>query len=158
MKTKKGKKLKHFLSLSPYTLAHIHPLTGGNTIAQPVALRSIEPSLGGRQQTVFPIVCSAHAHQPIPSDTEQLLSHSKLPVVTFNLSHLHSSHVLQLPVQVHHHRGHRSVNFGLISQPAIVCLLRGGQVLPAAPVHGQEVPAGARPHHRSRVRGSDDQH
>ena len=35
---------------------------------------------------------------------------------------------------------------------------RGGQVLPAAPVHGQEVPAGARPHHRSWVRGSDDQH
>ena len=35
---------------------------------------------------------------------------------------------------------------------------RGGQVLPAAPVHGQEVPAGARPHHRRRVRCSHDQH
>ena len=35
------------LVLLCYTLAHIHPLTGGNTIAQPVALRSISPSLGG---------------------------------------------------------------------------------------------------------------
>ena len=37
-------------------------------------------------------------------------------------------------------------------------LPRGGQVLPAAPVHGQEVPAGARSHHRRRVRCSHDQH
>jgi len=84
VKTKKGRKLEHsFLSLAPklYSLvAHIPSLTGGNTIAQPVALRSIEPSLGGetggrrRQQTVFPIVSTAHA-PPTPSDTEQLLSH-----------------------------------------------------------------------------------
>merc|ERR1711899_529595 len=66
----------------------------------------------------------------------------KLPVLTSALLVDQSSrHVLQLPVQVHHHRGHR-----------------GGQVLPAAPVHGQEVPAGARSHHRRRVRCSHDQH
>ena len=46
-KTKKGKKPEHFLSLSLVSSCPYLPVTGGNTSAQPVALRSKEPSLGG---------------------------------------------------------------------------------------------------------------
>ena len=142
-------------------IPHIQPLAGENTIATPVALRSIEsPSLGGETADGFSdsatlrMRCQPQVTQSSCSRAPEALcgdvqpprqQPAQPPCPTATCSSTSSS-----GTQV----GRLKEDFRIVT----VSQTRGGQVLPLAAVHGQEVPAGPRPHHRGRVRGPDDQH